>query len=204
MNSLTKSVAVFGRATKQVYFTPAASLHVSSLLARESVVDKAKNVADQVNKKTGEKLSDVLEGAEKDKATHLTDDAMHEADKRTPSEKTILETLKGGVEAAKEAVGLGSKKASHAAEEFKDEAATKAKRVMHSVDEASDKASNAAHHAKKTAGSVADDVKAKANETARDARDTTTNVAYEAQNKAANAATGAKEKAKKAADSMGH
>ncbi|ORE13151.1 hypothetical protein BCV71DRAFT_160002, partial [Rhizopus microsporus] len=175
MNSLTKSVAVFGRATKQVYFIPAASLHVSSLLARESVIDKAKNVADQVNKKTGEKLSDVLEGAEKvtetathqaqkvkDKAAHITDDAMHEADKRTPSEKTILETLKSGVEAAKEAVGLGSKKASHAAEEFKDEAATKAKRVMHSVDEASDKASNAAHHAKKTAGSVADDVKAKA------------------------------------------
>ncbi|EIE82254.1 hypothetical protein G6F46_009902 [Rhizopus delemar] len=218
MNSLTKSVGLISRSTRQLYYTPAASIHISSVLARESVVDKAKNAADKMNKEAGKKMSSVLEGAENmaDTAAQKTQDVKHEADKRMPhSEKTIVDTLKHGMEAAKEAVGLGTKKASHAADEIKDEAMLKAKQAANYMDETTDKASSYAQDAKsKAAGyaqdakskasGMADDVKGKAEETARDAQHTTTKVAYEAQNKAANAAENASGKAKETADAMKH
>ncbi|CAO3704032.1 unnamed protein product [Rhizopus stolonifer] len=166
MNSLSRSTGVISRSTRQLYYKPAAFLHVSSVFSRETVVDKAKHMADTVNKQAGKKITDVIEGAEHvtEAAADKTKGLKHDVNKH--SEKTIVNTIIDGVESVKQAVGLGSKEAGHAADEAKDEAKLKAKKAANFVDESTDQASKYAKDAKSKASDFAQEAKEKASDAA--------------------------------------
>jgi hypothetical protein len=203
---LTRSTSIlFGAiggttaATKSVYI-PACSLHLSSVIYRETIVEKAKHVVEAANKKVGETLGNVIEGAEhvaeaathkteelkrhaSEKSEHLKDSASNvkqELDKKVNqgvrdaedaasqkaeelekqaydatekvrkeflSEKTIIDTVKDGVdtiehlvEKTKESFGLGLHQAEHKVDELKDEIKLGAKKAANYAQETKDKA----------------------------------------------------------------
>ncbi|KAG1242187.1 hypothetical protein G6F68_016310 [Rhizopus microsporus] len=114
MNSLSKSANLIGRSTRQLYYTPAASIHISSILRRESVVDKAKNVAETVNKEVGKRASNVIEDAENATvaAAQKAQDIKHPAFKATETvNKKTGEKLSKVIEGAESVTGTAAQKA---------------------------------------------------------------------------------------------
>ncbi|KAI9480631.1 MAG: hypothetical protein EXX96DRAFT_480263 [Benjaminiella poitrasii] len=152
-------------ATKSI-FVPASSLHLSSVIYRETVVGKAKQVANDANKGVGKKVGDAIDDAEnltndvtekagqyKDQASLASEqlkDSANNANRRVGEKLGDaiegaenldgVKTVENMVEKSKEAIGLGAKKADHKMDEVKDEAKLKTKQAANYMDETKDKA----------------------------------------------------------------
>lgn len=179
--------AAIGRSTaSKAIYVPAASLHLSSVIYRETVVDKAKHVADTVNKKVGEKLGDAIEGAEhvtnaashkteelKRQATHKSEDLKNSA---SSVNKEVGKKMSQGVEAAEDVANAASNKteelkrqASNKSEELKNSASNvnkelgkKASQGVEAAENMSNAASDKTEQLKRQASQTAENLKGKA------------------------------------------
>lgn len=205
---LTKSTlfAAVGRstATKAIY-VPAASLHLSSVIYRETVVDKAKHAADAVNKKVGKTLGDAIEGAEtvthaaSHKSEELKRQASHTSDDLKSSASSVNKELgkkaSQGVEAAENISNAAADKseqlkrqASQTAENLKGKAPTE-KSIIDTVKESVAAAGSVIDKAAGAVGLGAKKTEHRLNETKEEAKvgaKKAANYADEAKDKAAN------------------
>lgn len=125
---LTKSTlfAAIGRstATKAIY-VPASCLHMSSVFYRESVIDKAKHVADSLNKGVGKKISNVIDKVEHvaHKTEHLKENAtQHVASVNRDFGNKVSHVLDEAEEVTTQKAQELKKDAKNTAENFKKKA----------------------------------------------------------------------------------
>ncbi|KAI8971345.1 hypothetical protein BDB01DRAFT_900629 [Pilobolus umbonatus] len=194
LKSTIGAIGRTGLATTYKQTVPLASIHLSAICRRESVINQAKETVNDVNQKVSKNVNSAVDEASKkahntkvdverkasdyagdikrsatetkDSASETINDIKHEAEKKIPSKKTVIDTVKDighkanmktgeglseGVKIVEEVVGktkevieLGKKKVVETAEHLKEKTGVDVTPQAH---EASAKADNLKHTA---------------------------------------------------------